>query len=138
MAVLTRSQLQVAEKAMVDALPNEGCGLLIGDPNTGVVARFVAVTNAAASPVSYRLDDAEYLAAVVEADRDELDIVGVVHSHPTTEARPSPTDLARAAESLTPPEWLWLIVSLADGSPRTRAWRIADGAATELVLGELI
>ena len=42
-------------------------------------------------------------------------------------AEPSQTDINLAHY----PHWTYLIVSLADGGPAVRAWRIADGRVDE-------
>lgn len=132
MAGLDSGMLADIIDAMVQVAPNEGCGLLFGQPETGLVRRFVPITNSLHSPTAYRLDDQEYLTATRTADEDGFDIVGVVHSHPQTSAVPSTSDLADARAAKTPPGWLWLIVSLAGPVPRARGWRIVDGNVTEV------
>ncbi len=117
--------------AMVQAMPNEGCGLLIGRP-FGTIDRFVAIDNANPSPVTYRLDDYQYLSAVTEAEAGGFDIVGVVHSHPNSPAIPSETDIEAAMAAQTPSNWLWVIVSLSGADPVTRVWRIVEGRCHEV------
>lgn len=111
--------------------PLEGCGLLIGRPGGDVVRRFVPVSNEAESSRRYRLDGAEYLAASLAADDEGLDIIGVMHSHPTSAAYPSPTDVAGASTPLVPPSWHWVIVSLAAGYPEFRSYRMVEGVISE-------
>jgi [CysO sulfur-carrier protein]-S-L-cysteine hydrolase len=107
--------------------PLEACGLLIGQPGTGTVERFVPITNADASSRVYTLESREYLRAARAADDDGLDIVGVLHSHTHTAAYPSPTDVERAQV----PEWHWAIVSLGWGLPELRSFRIEGGGIRE-------
>ncbi len=116
-----------------DAYPLEGCGLLLGrSPSAGRgVERFVRVRNEAESSRIYRLDGREYAAAAIQADNDGLDLVGVMHSHTHTAAYPSPTDVAEASKPLIPPDWHWVIVSLAWGYPELRSFRIVDGGIAE-------
>ena len=114
-----------------DAYPLEGCGLLIGRSGGSAVERFVPIHNEAESSRIYRLDGAQYAKAALEADRDELDIIGVMHSHTHTAAYPSPTDVAEANKPLIPPTWHWVIVSLAWGFPELRSFNIVDGGIAE-------
>lgn len=110
-----------------DGLPDEACGLLLGDAERGVVPRFRPTANAAASSCVYRIGPRDYLDADDEAAEAGLAIVGVVHSHTHTDAYPSPTDIAQAPD----PDWHYVIVSLRDEAPVLRSYRIADGAIRE-------
>ena len=56
------------------------------------------------------------------------DIVGCWHSHTHTDAYPSATDVAQAAWY---PEWVYALVSLRDGDPVLRAYRIRDDDVAE-------
>jgi proteasome lid subunit RPN8/RPN11 len=53
--------------------------------------------------------------------------VGIYHSHPRSPAEPSQTDINLADY----PEYVYLIVSLAEAEPVVRAWRIADRKVSE-------
>jgi proteasome lid subunit RPN8/RPN11 len=112
-----------------DAYPLEGCGLLIGSDRR--VERFAPIHNEAESSRIYRLDGRQYASAALQADKDGLDIVGVMHSHTHTAAYPSPTDVAEASKPLIPPDWHWVIVSLAWGYPELRSFNIVDGGIAE-------
>ncbi len=125
-----RSWLEMVATAW-DAYPLEGCGLLLGSPQGDRVARFEPIPNEAASARIYRLDGARYARAALAADRDGLDIIGVMHSHTHTVAYPSPTDVAEADKPLIPPSWHWVIVSLMGGEPELRSFRILDGGIAE-------
>lgn len=113
------------------AYPLEGCGLLIGETGGDSVERFVPIHNEAESSRIYRLDGREYAKAALRADRDGLDIVGVMHSHTHTVAYPSPTDVAEADKPLISPDWHWVIVSLAWGYPELHSFKIRDGGIAE-------
>lgn len=114
-----------------DAYPLEACGLLIGRPQGSNVVRFEPIANAAGSARIYELDGAAYAKAAMRADREDLDIIGVMHSHTRTAAYPSPTDVAEAAKPLIPPTWHWVIVTLAWGYPELRSFEILDGGIAE-------
>lgn len=110
-----------------DGLPEEACGLLLGDPATGWAPVFVPCRNAAESSKLYSIDGRDYLRADRMAGELGLDIVGVMHSHTHTDAYPSPTDVAQAPD----PSWHYVIVSLRDEAPVLRSFRIVDGEIAE-------
>jgi proteasome lid subunit RPN8/RPN11 len=103
--------------------PNECCGYLRADG--GVVQETFRSRNLRASPYGYELDAGSLLAA--NCLDDEGHEVGIYHSHPRSPAEPSQTDINLAYY----PHWAYLIVSLADGEPAVRAWRISDGRVDE-------
>ena len=113
--------------------PNEACGLLAGSFANGdaALARAVSfhpMTNADASPVTYRLDPREQLKVFTEIEDAGLDVVGIVHSHTHSEAYPSETDRKQAFF----PEAHYLLVSLADrDKPVLRGFSIRDGEIDE-------
>ncbi len=120
--------------------PNEACGLIVGDAPAaagGRALRFEPARNRAASPFRYELHPDDLLRLTLETDAADEVFWGIVHSHVSSPARPSPTDLGLALY----PDALYVLVSLAvdeadptSGAPSVRAWRIVDGAATEVEL----
>ena len=121
--------------------PNEACGLIVGSgpaAGGGHALRFVPTRNAASSPYRYEIDSGELFRVTFEADANDEEIWGIVHSHTHTPAQPSPTDIGLAFY----PDALYILVSLADseadpgtGEPGIRAWRIVGGEVFEVVLG---
>ncbi len=87
--------------------------------------------NAALGVTRYRIDDREHieLRRALRRFSPTLEILGVYHSHPAGDARPSPTDLADAFY----PDWVQVIVGL---TPRlqVRAYSIRNGHARNVVL----
>ena len=115
----------------LDGLPDEACGLIVGRFGSDQVDRFVPLRNAAASSKIYEIDPADWAAAEDAADREQLAILGVVHSHTHTSAYPSPTDVRQA--SMTDPFGVlrYLIVSLKHPEPSLRCFHIVDETITE-------
>jgi len=112
--------------------PHEACGLLAGpvvaaEP-TGVVTAVYPCRNAEASARTYTVDSRDLIKAMRDAESRDEELVGVFHSHTHTDPYPSKTDVRQAAE----PAWLYVIVSLKDGEPALRAYRIRDGAIAEV------
>ena len=110
----------------VRALPNEGCGLLLGSAD-GTVSEVLASANVADSAKVYEIDSRVMLQASRRVDENGSVIVGVFHSHTHSEAYPSPTDVAQAPD----PAWHYVLVSLRDTHPVVRSYLIRDGAVTE-------
>jgi len=106
--------------------PNECCGVLAG--RDGRVEKLFRAVNAEKSPYRYNVDPHDLLRIYRECDAKDWDFLGIYHSHPHTEAYPSPTDVRLAAW----PESTYVIVSLADPkNPILRAFRIQDDRISE-------
>lgn len=120
-------------------LPDEACGLLAGPAGRGAgdgagdgardgaVARCFPTRNAAASAKLYTVDPKDHLRADREAEAAGMEIIGVFHSHTHTDAYPSPTDVNQAPD----PAWHYVLVSLRQGAPVVRSYRIVDGVVSE-------
>ena len=121
-------------------VPNEACGLIVGDrpsADGGRALRWEPLRNPLASPYRYAIDPDDLLRLTVETDDADEVFWAIVHSHVASPARPSPTDLRDSHY----PDSLYLLVSLdsreADpttGAPSVRAWRIVDGGVHEVTL----
>jgi proteasome lid subunit RPN8/RPN11 len=106
--------------------PEEACGLLAVDA-AGAVRMAYCLTNRDRSPYRFTVDPTEHYRAWKHAELNGWDIGGVFHSHPSSAAYPSATDIARALD----PEWRYVIVGLADpGTPEVRVFAIRDGAVS--------
>lgn len=121
-------------------LPNEACGLIVGDrpaAEGGRALRWAPTRNRAASPFLYEIHPDDLLRLTIETDEADEVVWGIVHSHVASPARPSLTDLGLAFY----PDSLYVLVSLhpdeadpASGEPGVRAWRIVDGTVLEVPL----
>jgi proteasome lid subunit RPN8/RPN11 len=103
--------------------PNEACGLVV--LRDGAAERYLPARNAAASPYRFELET-DPQNWFLEDEGYEL---AVFHSHLSSPARPSRTDVENIG--------LWegrpyLILSL--GTGELAAWRIADGEVAPLEL----
>jgi proteasome lid subunit RPN8/RPN11 len=110
--------------------PEEACGLLLGafaDEQNATAPEFMPLRNASESALRYSFEPKDLLGAFRAADDAGRDVVGVMHSHTHTEAYPSPTDVAEAAE----PAWHYVIVSLRHEEPVLRSFRLIDGTIAE-------
>jgi [CysO sulfur-carrier protein]-S-L-cysteine hydrolase len=115
--------------ACIRALPNEGCGLLLGT-GEGLVHDVIASPNVADSAKVYEIDPTILLRASRRADAEGLEVIGVFHSHTHSEAYPSPTDVRQAPD----PTWHYVLISLVDSPADIASFRIVDGeVAVEIV-----
>jgi len=119
----TDQRAELFAHALEDS-PNECCGYLrIRD---GAVEDVHRSSNDQPSRMYGYMLDAKSLLGAYNAVEDGYD-VGIYHSHPRSPAEPSQTDINLADY----PEYVYLIVSLADHEPAVRAWWIAEGKVSE-------
>src|ERR1700753_2078951 len=108
--------------------PDEACGMIAGPAGSDRPERFIPMTNAARSPTFYEYDSMEQFALDKEMRERDEDPVVIYHSHTATEAYPSRTDIALAAE----PGAHYVLESTRDPHEEEfRSFRIADGEVTE-------
>ena len=116
----------------LDGFPDEACGLLAGaSPDHGEV--FVPCVNTDRSSRSFSLGPDAW-SAIDELDGRGMAVLAVVHSHTHTEAHPSPTDVAQAANPFIA-GWRWVLVSLKHAEPVVRSYRIDGERITEEPIG---
>ncbi len=102
--------------------PKEACGIMTG--KNGVVRRAFAMRNVHPHPSSrYQIDMADQHKAMQDVLLGREELVAIYHSHPTTAAYPSQTDVAMAHYQ----EAFYVIVSLAKEPADVQAFRIAGG-----------
>jgi proteasome lid subunit RPN8/RPN11 len=123
---LSSRQRDAIVATCIRALPNEGCGLLLGTSD-GTVTEVLASANVADSAKVYEIDSRVLFEISRRGDEDENVIVGVFHSHTHSEAYPSPTDVADAPD----PALHYVLVSLRDVPSELRSFRIRDGVIDE-------
>lgn len=125
---------------LADMLPDEGCGLLLGEPASRTVERWWPCRNTHPRPgKNFVLDPSDQRAAVEECRARSwavdhgapLVILAAVHSHPTAPAVPSTTDTGKP----TPAGWDSVIVSFAhEDAAVMRAWQIQEDAVVETLV----
>ena len=120
--------MQQMRRQVADRAPEEACGLLSGQIEARIyrVAAVIPTTNELHSPVRYRIDPHEQIAAFNRIDAQGLELVGIYHSHPAGPPGPSPTDIAEAYY----PEAVYLIWSSPAGDWQCTAFLIQDGQVT--------
>jgi proteasome lid subunit RPN8/RPN11 len=125
--------------------PNECCGILGGKDSR--VLKLYRATNAEHSRYCYKVDSEDLFRIHDECEAQGWQFVGIYHSHPETDAYPSPTDVRSAFWSHPDsdadpaptdvrlalwPDSLCFVVSLRDPeNPIVRAFRIEDRGIAE-------
>ncbi len=120
--------LVVPDKLIVEIIthaeegaPEEVCGWLAGKENRAV--RAYPVPNASENPErDFVMEPEAQLRAMLEIREAGLDLTATYHSHPRTPAEASAKDLELAAY----PDSFHLIVSLANGRPEIRCYRVTE------------
>lgn len=117
--------------------PEEATGLILGTAdkeirNARVILPLENSFQAESRRNRYLIDPREMLFAEQEAERLDLEVIGVFHSHPNHPARPSEFDLQRAL-----PWYSYFITSIFRGEVvESRSWRLAEDRSS--MIEELI
>lgn len=91
-----------------EELPNEACGYLSGTENA--VKNIHTMTNVDKSSEHFSFDPKEQFSILKEVRKNESQLIGVYHSHPTTPARMSEEDKRLANDT----NIFYLIYSVCD------------------------
>ncbi|MCV0401545.1 MAG: M67 family metallopeptidase [Nitrosopumilus sp.] len=70
--------------------PNESCALLFGKDD--IVLDLFLTENIEKSPVNFTISNEQLIEGYNMAEEKKMDVIGIFHSHPDSEAYPSNTD----------------------------------------------
>ena len=120
-----------------EVYPNEACGILAGKGND--IERAYKITNIQNSPVIYEMEPGEQLGCEKEIRNAGLKIICLYHSHPSSSAYPSQTDVARAYWPGEPdmpiyPDACYMIIGPVDGDLEVRVFRLNGQQINEIKL----
>jgi proteasome lid subunit RPN8/RPN11 len=94
--------------------PNECCGVMLGridgDQKSVTIAQPLANVSAGSQAARYELRPEDLLNADREARRQNLDLIGIYHSHPDCDAYFSETDLKNSC-----PWYSFVVLSVQNG-----------------------
>lgn len=123
---------QIKEQAE-KGYPFEICGFILGKNdyknNIREAREIIQVENQNKERANDRFDISpkDYMKVEDYADKNNLQIIGIYHSHPDHPDRPSQTDLLYALEDLS-----YIIVSVKNGkSVSYKSWYLKDGKFEE-------
>jgi proteasome lid subunit RPN8/RPN11 len=106
------------------AYPFEGCGLLLGPLSADkVTTKIVILKNTLRDEGRGRFDftfsPQEFMSAQMAAEKENLDVLGIYHTHPDHPPRPSKTDESQPMLS----GWISIIASVHGGKfKEAKAW----------------
>ena len=92
--VLLQNHIELLTSHAKKNIPNESCAILFGkieNENFAVKDIFLA-KNIEDSPVNFTISNDELIMAYSEAEKRNLEVIGIFHSHPDSIAYPSLTD----------------------------------------------
>ncbi len=120
----TPASWESLQQQAVAAYPFEGCGLLLGPLAADKVATKVVVLKnilreEGRGRFDFRFSPAEFMQVQRAAEKDNLDVVGLYHTHPDHPPRPSKTDESQPMLS----GWINVIASVHGGKFKdAKAW----------------
>jgi proteasome lid subunit RPN8/RPN11 len=109
-----------------EVYPNEACGILAGKGR--VVQKVYTMINIEKSGVSYMMEPKEQFTVMKEMREQGLEMVAIYHSHPYSDAYPSPKDINLAFYE----DSLYVILSLIYKEPIIKAFEIKDKEVKEV------
>ena len=104
--ILTQIELNKLVYFASKSLPNESCALLLGNydnENEIKVIDSLAMRNSDESPRSFRIESQELINGYLTAEKMNLNVVGIFHSHP---ALPIPSSTDKIFMEINPVVWL--------------------------------
>jgi proteasome lid subunit RPN8/RPN11 len=105
--------------------PNEACGILSG--KGGRVEKVYQMSNIDKSPETFFMDPKEQLKTIKQMRSEGLEMAAIYHSHPNVRPYPSSHDVELAFY----PDSYYVIVSIINGMPEVRAFKIVNGVIRE-------
>jgi proteasome lid subunit RPN8/RPN11 len=92
--LISKVHIDILTKHAKEGAPNESCAILFGkiEKDQFRVKDVLLTKNIENSPVNFTISNDELIKGYHEAEKRNLDIVGIFHSHPESEAYPSVTD----------------------------------------------
>lgn len=87
---LTESDKTILSEYSENQKPNESCAILFGKNNQ--VLDLFLTENIENSPVNFTISNKQLIEAYKMAEEKKMEVVGIFHSHPDSDAYPSNTD----------------------------------------------
>ena len=88
---LTELDKKILSEHSENQKPNEACAILFGKDN--LVSELFLTENIEASPVKFTISNDQLIEAYKIAEEKHLEVIGIFHSHPNSDAFPSNTDI---------------------------------------------
>lgn len=92
--ILTESQKKILSNHADNEKPNESCAILFGttEEQRVIVKEIFLTENIEKSPVNFTISNEQLIKCYKTAEEKKMEVVGIFHSHPNSEAYPSEID----------------------------------------------
>ena len=92
--IISESQKKTLVNHANNEKPNESCAILFGivDGQKTIVKEIFLTKNIDESPVNFTISNEQLIKCYKDAEEKKMEVVGIFHSHPNSEAYPSNTD----------------------------------------------
>ncbi len=130
MIILKEEQIKDLFAYCSEGLPNESCGLFAGiiTDDVKTVTQIYYLKNTDQSPEHFSMDVNEQFKVISQIRKNNLQLIGNFHSHPSTPSRPSKEDIRLAFA----PNLCYIIISLQDREhPVINSFTIKGGIAAK-------
>ena len=88
--ILSQSDKKILTEHAENEKPNESCAILFGKDS--LVSEIFLTENIEESPVNFTISNEQLIEGYKIAEEKNVDVIGIFHSHPNSEAYPSNTD----------------------------------------------
>ena len=88
--IISISDKKILTEHAENEKPNESCAILFGKDDT--VSDVFLTKNIEESPVNFTISNEQLIEGYKIAEEKKVDVIGIFHSHPNSEAYPSNTD----------------------------------------------
>ncbi|MBT8173315.1 MAG: M67 family metallopeptidase [Nitrosopumilus sp.] len=88
--ILSETDKKILSEYSENQKPNESCAILFGKNN--LVSDVFLTENIEESPVNFTISNDQLIEAYKIAEQKGLEVIGIFHSHPDSDAFPSNTD----------------------------------------------
>ena len=88
--ILSNSDKKILAEHAENEKPNESCAILFGKNDT--VSEVFLTKNIEESPVNFTISNEQLIEGYKIAEERKIEVIGIFHSHPNSEAYPSNTD----------------------------------------------
>ena len=88
--VLSQLNKKILRDHAIKEQPNESCAILFGKNNQ--ILEIFITKNIEESPTTFTISSEQLIKAYDIAEKKNMEIIGIFHSHPTSDAYPSNTD----------------------------------------------
>ena len=88
--IISQSDKKTLVKHAENENPNESCAILFGKDN--LVSEVFLTKNIEESPINFTISNQQLIETYNLAEEKKVEVIGIFHSHPNSDAYPSNTD----------------------------------------------